>query len=108
LAQEGIEIEVVKLWSIAPLNTTLVQQSLQRTGRLLVLEECVSTGCVGQALVADLAAQGCCPKAVRLMNLGDRFVTHGSVPQLYEMLGIDGKSVANTAKELVQREKGTT
>jgi 1-deoxy-D-xylulose-5-phosphate synthase len=68
----------------------------------------VETGCVGQELVTDLAAAGQAPKAVRLMNLGNGFVTHGTVPQLYEMLGIDGKSVAKAVKELIHFEERTT
>jgi 1-deoxy-D-xylulose-5-phosphate synthase len=85
-----------------------VAGSLQKTGRLLVLEECVETGCVGQELVTDLTTAGVAPKVVRLMNLGHGFVTHGTVPQLYEMLGIDGKSVAKAVKELIRFEETTT
>jgi 1-deoxy-D-xylulose-5-phosphate synthase len=108
LAQEGIQTEIVKLWNLTPPNRDLVAESLKKTQHLLVLEECVETGCVGQELVTDLAAAGQAPKAVRLMNLGNGFVTHGTVPQLYEMLGIDGKSVAKAVKELIHFEERTT
>lgn len=108
LTKEGIQAEIVKLWQLAPLDTSLIETSLKKTGCLLMLEECVRSGCVGQELVSLLAQKGVLPDRVKLMNLGDQFVTHGAVPQLYEMLGIDGKTVAKTAKELVTREKRTT
>ena len=108
LSREGIQTEIVKLWQLAPLDTSLVEASLQKTGRLIVLEECVASGCVGQAIVSALAQKGLAPRQVRLMNLGDRFVTHGAVPQLYELLGIDGTSVAKTAKEFFTLEERTT
>ncbi len=108
LALEGIEAEIVKLWSIGPLRMEFIRQSLQKTGRLLVLEECVASGCVGQEIAAALAETGIQPKAVCLMNLGSGFVTHGTVPQLYRRQGIDGRSVAAKAKELICGEKGTT
>ena len=65
------------------------------------------TEALGQRLAAALESAGVTGK-VCLLNCGGRFVTHGAVPQLYEMLGIDGKSVAKTAKELVTLEKRTT
>jgi 1-deoxy-D-xylulose-5-phosphate synthase len=108
LQQEGISVELVKLWQLAPLDTRLVEASLQKTGRLVVLEECVSSGCVGQELVSSLAQQGKLPPVVRLMNLGSGFVTHGKVSQLRHAWHIDGEAVYETIKELVNLEKGTT
>lgn len=108
LKKDNIQTEIVKLWSLAPLDISLVLESVKKTGRLIVLEDCVSTGCVGQSLAAALMEAGSMPKAVRLMNLGDRFVTHGTVNQLYEALGIDGPTVAKTAKELICLEERTS
>lgn len=108
LERDGIQTEIVKLWSIAPMGLELVQASTSKTDCMIVLEECTASGCVGQELTARLAQICALPHRVRLMNLGERFVTHGAVPQLYQMLGIDGKSVAEAAKELIGREKGTT
>lgn len=108
LEAQGIEAEIVKLWRIAPLDTGLIEVSVQRTGRLLVLEECVASGSVGQELAARLAAGGRCPRRLRLMNLGDDFVTHGTVPELYSLLHIDAQAVARAAKELIDVEEGTT
>ena len=106
LSQQGVEAEVVKLWSLAPLDTALVEASVRKTGRLLVLEECVESGCVGQELVTVLAEKGIVP-AIRLINLGRDFVTHGSVTRLHEKLGMDGKSVAASVKELMIEKTAT-
>jgi len=106
LSQQGVEAEVVKLWSLAPLDTALVEASVRKTGRLLVLEECVESGCVGQELVTVLAEKGIVP-TIRLINLGRDFVTHGSVTRLHEKLGMDGKSVAASVKELMIEKTAT-
>lgn len=108
LEKAGVFAEIVKLFCISPLDPALVVSSVKKTGRLIVLEDCVSTGCVGESLLAELLEAGIPPKALRLMNLGDRFVTHGSVAQLYEFLGIDAQSVVKTAKELVCLEERTS
>lgn len=108
LAQCGISVEIVKLWRLAPICMDLVSASVQKTGYLLVLEECVSSGCVGQELIARLMESGIVPKGVKLMNLGEKFITHGTVTQLYEMMGIDAKSVSKAIKELLHVEERTT
>ena len=108
LEQKGVSAEVIKLWRIAPLDPALIEQSVRKTGRLLVLEECVANGCLGQEIVSGMSQRGTLPERVKLLNLGGEFVTHGTVPQLHEKMGIDGKSVARAAKELTSLEEGTT
>ena len=108
LKKDGIQAEVIKLWSLCPLDPALVIASVQKTGRLIVLEDCVATGCVGESIAAALVEAGVPVKALRLMNLGDRFVTHGTVNQLYESLALDSAQVAKTAKELICLEERTS
>ena len=67
--------------------------------RLLVLEDCVGSGCVGQRLTAILAQRGRMPERLILKNLGDTIPCHGTVPQLYAQCGLDAASVAAALKE---------
>ena len=99
LHREGIEARVVKLNAIAPLHDDEVLAALRHETRLLVLEDCVGSGCVGQRLTAILARQGCAPEKLILKNLGDTIPCHGSVAQLYARYGLDAQSVAATLKE---------
>ena len=99
LHQAGIEARVVKLNAIAPLRNDEVLTALSHEKRLLVLEDCVGSGCVGQRLTAILAQQGCAPDKLFLKNLGDTIPCHGSVPQLYAQCGLDAASVAEALKE---------
>ncbi|MBD4581001.1 alpha-ketoacid dehydrogenase subunit beta, partial [Xanthomonas citri pv. citri] len=43
-AEEGVEVEVVDLRSLSPLDTGLVESSVRRTGRLVVAHEASRTG----------------------------------------------------------------
>lgn len=108
LEQEGISAEIVKLWQIAPLKMDLIEASIQKTEHLIVLEETFQGGCLGQEILARLAEQGKVPQGVKLMNLGEQFVTHGKVSELRRDRGIDAKAVYETAKELLKREKRET
>lgn len=108
LELQGVQAELIKLWSLAPLDSAPIISSVKKTGRLIVLEDCVLSGSIGESLSATLLEAGVFPQALRLMNLGNRFVTHGSVGKLYESLGIDARSVAKTAKELISLEERTS
>ena len=99
LHEAGVETRVVKLNAIAPLRNDEVLAALGHEKRLLVLEDCVGSGCVGQRLTAILAQQGCAPDKLFLKNLGDTIPCHGSVPQLYAQCGLDAESVAAALKE---------
>ncbi len=55
LAQEGIELEVVDVRTLRPLDEATLVESAQKTGRVLVVYEAVRTGGFGGEIVARLA-----------------------------------------------------
>jgi pyruvate/2-oxoglutarate/acetoin dehydrogenase E1 component len=55
LAREGIELEVIDLRSLRPLDRDTVRGSVQRTNRLLVVEEGPRTGGWSGEIIGDLA-----------------------------------------------------
>ena len=103
LAEKGIEASVAKLNRIAPLMSEDVF-TLRGTKTLLVLEDCVEAGCVGQRLGAAMLQAGIAPQRFLLKNSGSGFVPQGSVPQLYRALGMDGESVAAAIEEVLHEQ----
>jgi len=55
LAEEGIEVEVIDLRTLSPLDTNTVLESVARTGRLLTVEEGPVRGGWGAEVVARVA-----------------------------------------------------
>ena len=100
LEQRGHSVAVVKLNSIRPLDMGPIRRLCEKTGRLIVAEECNDSGCVGRTIISELALAGVPVKAA-LVNLGDQFVPQGSVAQLREMTGIDGAGICQKAMEVV-------
>jgi 1-deoxy-D-xylulose-5-phosphate synthase len=100
LEQQGIQAEVVKLNQITPLPTELVLQSVQKTGVLLVAEDCVASGSVGERLTARLEQAGI-PAKTALCNTGSEFTTHASVAQLRKLLALDGAGLYQKAMEVL-------
>jgi 1-deoxy-D-xylulose-5-phosphate synthase len=103
LKRRGIEADVVKLNIITPIDIQEIAVSVQKTGRLLVAEDCVDMNCVGRRVVADLAAAGVYPRAFALQNIGRGFVTHGSVSQLDKLCGLDAESLCARGEEVCRR-----
>lgn len=101
LEEKGRSAQVVKLNSISPLDVDTVAACAKKTGRLVVAEECVDAGCVGRRLAAELALRGVAGLKLALVNLGDRFVRQGTVPELRALCGIDGASIARRAAEVM-------
>ena len=101
LEETGVSAEVVGLHRIAPLDAELVAESVRRTGRLLVLEDCVENGSVGQQLATALMQKGILPRAMVLKNLKAGFAPQGSVAQLRKLLGLDAGSVAEAVQEML-------
>jgi len=57
LAEEGIDVEVVDLRTLVPMDTNCVLESVRRTGRLVVAQEAVKRGGVGSDVAAIVAEQ---------------------------------------------------
>ena len=57
LAEEGIDVEVVDLRTLVPMDTKCVLESVRRTGRLVVAQEAVKRGGVGSDVAAIVAEQ---------------------------------------------------
>ena len=58
LATDGVEVEVIDLRSIVPLDRDLVLESLARTSRLVIAHEAVKDFGVGAELAAIAADEG--------------------------------------------------
>ena len=101
LAEQGTGAEVVKLHRVAPLDVEPVAESVRRTGRLLVLEDCNENGSIGQQLASALVQSGAAPRKMVLKNLKNAFAPQGSVAQLRKLLGLDAGSVAEAVQEML-------
>ncbi|CAK4075663.1 alpha-ketoacid dehydrogenase subunit beta [Vibrio sp. 16] len=73
LSKQGVEVEVIDLASIKPLDMDTILKSLEKTGRLLVVHEASRSGGVGAEIVTRVAEKALCilkapPKRVTGMD----------------------------------------
>ena len=102
LEEQGVQAELVKLNIITPTPIDLVEQSVRKTGALIVAEECAAHGSVGRRLTSALEMDGIKVKA-ELINCGEGLVPHGAVALLKRDLYLDGAGIARRAMEVLAR-----
>ncbi len=101
LEERGISAEVVKLGVIKPIDYKTIIESAGKTGKLVVIEECIQAGAVGEAVLTKLAEERVVAKTV-LINLGDEFIPHGSVERLLKAYGLDAESIADKVSVMIK------
>ena len=102
LRDRGISVSVVKLNRIAPLPEKEIIEALGETPCVLALEDCISSGSVGERIAALLAQHGCVPHRLILRNLGDHVPDHGTVSQLCEKCQLNASAVSAVIEEALK------
>ncbi len=105
LENRGINCEIIKLNTICPLEWAFVADSVSKTGKLLVAEDCVAMGSVGERLTARLAQSGVKIRRMALCSCGEGFLPHGTAEQLRKLTGLDVKSLYEKALEVCEDER---
>ena len=102
LAREGISVEVIKLGRIAPIDINRIAESSDKTRSLIVLEEAIGRGSVGECIAAKLSERMI---SIRLLNAGDTFIPCGSVDDLRRLCGIDEQSVCDAVRAEIYEKR---
>ena len=98
LSAEGIRTAVWKLNRISPLSWEDIRP-LADVRCLVVTEDAMGAGCVGQRVTAILAENGREPERLVLRNLGKSFAPEGTVRQLWERYELDRRGMAAAVRE---------
>jgi len=107
LAPDGISVEIIKLGCIKPVDIGAIAESVVKTSRLLVLEDCSARGSAGENIVTLLAELHTELKSVILLNTGEIFAPCGDIEELRKLCGIDTDSVCRRIRgELGNSEFG--
>jgi len=86
LAAEGIEVELIDPRWIAPLDIGLIAESVQRTGRLVIVHEATVTGGIGAEIAARVASESFWALEAPIERLGIPDVRIPAAPHLQQLL----------------------
>lgn len=91
---------------LKPIDTSILHEVALEYDRIITIENGAVTGGLGSAVVEYMSDNGFTP-VIRRMGLPDRFVEHGSTPQLLHLCHIDQDAIISTLCELTQETTRT-
>jgi 1-deoxy-D-xylulose-5-phosphate synthase len=106
LAKENIDVEVVNMRFVKPLDGELIKDVCSRHTKILTIEDNVIIGGFGSAILEFLNQNKIKGQDILIHGLPDKFIDHATPEELYEELRMDGKGIASIIKDfLIQKEK---
>ncbi len=100
----GIDAGVLRLLCVAPLPVEEVLAALGEAKKVVIVEEACTGSGIKEALSWALLERK--PElSITGIDLGDRFITHGSLQELYHQCGLDAEGIAAHVKEAHSFEK---
>ena len=98
LEQDRIDIGVMHVSTIKPLDEAAIKRAAARSGRMLIVaENHTIVGGLGEAVAGLLLRSGIAP-VFRQIALPDAFLDAGALPTLHDRYGISSAAMASTVK----------
>jgi len=101
LEGKGIEVEVMNLSTIKPLDEKAVIELAQKTGRIITVEEHQIRGGMGSAVAECLAKNF--PVPMEFIGVNDQFGQSGTPEELIEHYGMGTKSIIQAVTKILKR-----
>ena len=101
LAAEGIDVRVVNIHTIKPLDTELVVKAAKETGRIITAEEHNIIGGLGEAVCSCVAEH--CPVRVRRVGVNDEFGHSGPGADLLKQFGLSAEHLIEVVREELKK-----
>lgn len=100
LAGEGIEVSVVDMHTIKPLDEELIIRKAEETGAILTVEEHSIIGGLGSAVCETVSEK--CPVPVKRMGINDVFGQSGTPEELLNYYGLTVAEICNHVHNLLK------
>lgn len=99
LANEGIQVSVLDMYTIKPLDTAAIEKAVTQTGVVVTAEDHSIIGGLGGAVAEYLASRGAGP----LVRVGvqDTFARSGPPEALYERYGLSSRHLVEAVHKAV-------
>jgi len=104
LAKEGIQIRVINLHTIKPLDIKTISQAAKETGAVVTIEEAQVVGGLGGAVCEALAST--VPVPVERVGIPDRFGESGTPTELLEGFGLTDVYLEMAVRRVLKRKFG--
>lgn len=102
LFKDGIDVEVVHVPTVKPLDAATILQSVQKTKHVITVEEAQINGGLGGA-VAELLGEEF-PAKLKRLGMRDRFGESGKPDELLEHFGLTAKHIALAVHDMMGKK----
>src|SRR3989339_65121 len=102
LEGKGIEVEVMNLSTIKPLDEKAVIELAQKTGRIITVEEHQIRGGMGSAVAECLAKNF--PVPMKFIGVDDQFGQSGTPDELIKHYGMDTESIIKAVTKILKQK----
>lgn len=103
LKAENIDVSVVNISTIKPLDNELIASQARKTGVVVTAEDHNVIGGLGDAVLESLASQDI-SVPFRKVGVRDTFAETGSQDQLFEKYGLSAAHIVSSVKEAVAKK----
>ncbi len=103
LAQRGVSVRVVDMYSIKPIDAELIRKCAEETGAIVCAEEHNVRGGLGSAVSEVLAYYGC-GVPTEFVGIQDTFTESAPYKELLAKYGIDADGVAAGIEKVLKRK----
>ena len=99
LVQRGLSVGVIDCCSLKPLDMDCLRALFERRAKIVTIEEGEMIGGFGSE-IARVCVEENADAPVQIIGLENRFITHGSVPELLRECGLMPEQLANRIEEI--------
>lgn len=101
LAEEGIDVRVVDMYSIKPVDKDLIVKAVKETGHILTLEDHLMEGGLASTVADVFADTGVYPKKFKRLGIPQVYAGFGSGEELRAKYGYDKNAAIAAVRELL-------
>jgi transketolase len=102
LEKEGVQVTVVNIHTIKPLDREGVVSLAKRAGAVVTVEEHQIAGGLGGAIAEMLASE--CPTPIEFIGIHDKYGQSGTPAELIEHYGLGVPSIVDATKKVISRK----
>lgn len=97
--------EIINARFMKPVDKELIISSVRKTGKLMIIENNVKHGGLGQEVLQIIAEEGIGNIKTKLLAIPDSFVTQGSQDELYKLCGLDSDKILQLILEMANKNE---
>lgn len=100
IKENNLNVTLINIRFLKPLDVELIEKMTKTHKKILIVEDNTVIGGLGEKIKGIIAEINSL-NLVKHIGLPDKFIQHGSISELYSLLGLDKENLKNVIMELI-------